>query len=250
MKAAYESCRHISMNTKQKAEFDLVTDLDYSVEKILTAKIHENFPEDKLIAEEFSANKLTEERTWSVDPIDGTVNMANGIPMYGMQCSLLENKKPVAAAIYHPVTGDMICAADGEGTYVNGQRSFVNSDVALSNAVISFADFSHWQEKLAVAETRAIAHIYPVVAKIRLFGCASCDFGFVAMGKTSGTVIVSKNVWDLAPGYLVCREAGAHLCELNGKPFDFGHYKGLIACANEELKELMVEGFGLQDMVI
>ncbi len=243
LKAAYAQVQGRDMHIKQKSAYDLVTDLDYGMEKILTARIRERFPEDKLIAEEFSAVPLTSERTWSVDPIDGTVNMANGIPIFGVQASLLIDKKPVAACIYHPLTGDLIWAVRGEGAFVNGQRAHVNADKPLYNAVLSFADYPHTDLRLAEGEKYAVEHVYQKIAKIRLFGCACYDFSFVAMGRTDGTVIISKNVWDLAPGWLICEEAGARCCELNGSPFNLDSYKGLIACATEELKELMVQGF-------
>ncbi|MCD8294620.1 MAG: inositol monophosphatase [Clostridia bacterium] len=243
LKAAYEKVKGLSMHVKQKSTYDLVTDLDYGMEKILTARIREQFPEDRLIAEEFSAVPLTDSRTWSVDPIDGTVNMANGIPIFGVQASLLIKKKPVAACVYHPLSGDLIYAVTGEGTYVNGRRTHVNEGKSICNAVLSFADYPHTDSRLAEGEKYAVEHVYQKVAKIRLFGCACYDFSYVAMGKTDGTVIISKNVWDLAPGWLICEEAGAYCCELDGSPFSFDTYKGLIACSTEELKDLMVRGF-------
>ncbi|MCD8307766.1 MAG: inositol monophosphatase [Clostridia bacterium] len=243
LKAAYAKVQGLPKNIRQKSTYDLVTDLDYGMEKILTARIREEFPDDLLIAEEFSANPLTDARTWSVDPIDGTVNMANGIPMFGVQASLLINKKPVAACVYHPLTGDLIYAAAGEGTRLNGQRTYVNADKPLYNAVLSFADYPHTDLRLAEGEKYAVEHVYRKVAKIRLFGCACYDFSFVAMGRTDGTVIISKNVWDLSPGWLLCEEAGAKCCGLDGSPFTFDSYKGLIACANDTLRDLMAEGF-------
>ena len=75
----------IKINLIDKADFDIVTELDYNIEKFISAEILKVFPDDRIMGEEHSAGIEVIGRTWTIDPIDGTNNMANGIPLFGVQ---------------------------------------------------------------------------------------------------------------------------------------------------------------------
>ena len=113
MERAFAAYGGTERHTRQKAAFDLVTDIDLNIERDLTEAIRAAFPADTVLGEEFAADAAMQGRTWSVDPIDGTCNMANGLPLFGMQCALIvERRRAVRSrAVCSSIPPEMIAAA-------------------------------------------------------------------------------------------------------------------------------------------
>lgn len=230
-------------NTLQKTDFDLVTNIDLDIEKEISKAIKDQFPSDHILGEEFSHDEEIVGRTWTIDPIDGTCNMAHGIKLYGVQCSLINNNEIVLAVVYLPHFNETIWAIKGKGAYVGEEPISVNHEVLLNNAIVSFGDYPHKATtELADMQHKAIKNLYSKIAKIRMFGAACLDFTCVGQAKTDGTVVITKNLWDICPGILICKEAGALVTNLKGEEYKFGEV-GVIASANQELLNLIVESF-------
>jgi myo-inositol-1(or 4)-monophosphatase len=143
MAFAYEKFSAQERMVEQKRAFDLVTDLDRNIETYLTAEIKNAFPCDMVQGEEFSSDPKTLGRVWSLDPIDGTCNMANGSKLFGVQVALLENNEAVLGVIYLPHFGEWYYAVKGEGAWCNGEKIKVADGVELQNALVSVGDYPH-----------------------------------------------------------------------------------------------------------
>lgn len=229
-------------DVRQKSAFDLVTEVDVNIERYLSDAIKEAFPGDHIHAEELSSTQPIAGRTWVIDPIDGTVNFAHGIPLYGIQCCLFVGSDPKLSVIYLPQQAEMYTAVAGQGCFLNGEKVTVDAAVTAQNAVISLGDFTHKSDRLAAIQYRAVGHLYPRVAKLRMYGTAAVDFGWFVSGRLSATVFTTRNLWDIAPGILMSREAGGIVLSLTGEPYDFSA-EGVILAANEEIAKLMTEAF-------
>ena len=227
---------------RQKCAFDLVTEVDVSIEKYLTEAICNAFPGDRIHAEELSSDQAITGRTWVIDPIDGTCNYAHDIPTYGIQCCLFEGGQPQMALIYLPCQQEMYTAIAGQGCFLNGNQVWVDKSVTAENAVISVGDFTHKSDRLAAMQYKAVGYLYPRVAKLRMYGAASVDYAFFVSGRLSATVFTTRNLWDIAPGILMSREAGAVIMGLDGEPYDFTK-EGVMLAANEEIARLMKDAF-------
>lgn len=239
---AYKKCAVGKREVTQKRAFDLVTDLDLRMERCLTDAIKKAFPCDTVLGEEFSSSAKLEGRVWSLDPIDGTCNMANGAKLYGVQAALIEDGEAVMGVVYLPHFDEWYYAVKGGGAWCNETPIRVASGVELQNALVSVGDYPHRNVELARIEHDAIRAIFPKIAKMRMFGGACMDFAFTASGKTHACVIITRNVWDIAPGLVICREAGALVCNLQGEPYRFGD-DGVIAAANTEVFDLVKNSF-------
>ncbi len=216
IKTAYEKHGNFNkLSTTDKGKFDLVTSTDFSIEKFIISEIHNKYPKDRILSEELNNQTIIQDCTWTIDPIDGTYNMANSIPLFGVQCAMYSCNKLELAAIYLPHFDEMYYAEAGFGAYLNGKQIFVNK-TNLEHCIVSFGDFPHARPNDASTEFSIIKNLAPKIAKIRMFGAASIDFSFVASGKTNATVIFTKNKWDIAPGILLCKEAGALVMDLEG----------------------------------
>lgn len=240
----YEQCMRNGIdNVMQKTQFDLVTNIDCDIEKQLSEAVLEVFPHDHIHGEENINRESIMDRTWTIDPIDGTCNMACGIPLFGVQCALFEKSEVVFSIVYLPHTQEIITAERGGGCFVNGTRTIVKQSPTINNAIISFGDYPHSKDaKMALRQHSAIKELYPRIAKIRMFGAACIDFASLASGRTDGTVVITKNLWDIAPGILLCKEAGAVLTNLEGAPYKFGD-DGVVASANQMIADLITEAF-------
>lgn len=226
----------------QKSHFDLVTDLDMNIEKYLSDAITKEFSGDLIHGEETAPKQALNGRTWVIDPIDGTCNMARDIMLHGVQCALFDKGNDVLGVIYLPYTDQMMYAVKGCGAYLNGERITVNSTVCINNVIASIGDYSHNDDDIAARQHSSMGYLYPRIAKIRMFGAACFDFGYVAQGKTDATVVITKNLWDIAPGVIICKEAGAIVTNLEGEPYCYGD-DGAVACANEEISRLIKTSF-------
>ena len=243
IRQAYETfARTGPTDIRQKTAFDLVTEVDVTIERYLTDAILAAFPEDKIHAEELSSSQAVTGRTWVIDPIDGTCNFAHDIPTYGIQCCLFEAGQPQMSAIYLPCQDEMYTAIRGNGCFLNGRQVWVDKTVTADNALISVGDFTHKSDRLAALQYRAVGYLYPRVAKLRMYGAASVDYAFFVSGRLSATVFTTRNLWDIAPGILMSDEAGAIIMGLDGEPYDYSK-EGVMLAANEEIADLMKEAF-------
>lgn len=239
VKEAYKNCGRFGSVT-EKTSFDLVTDADVRIERFITELIRDQFPDDRILGEEENPETAVKGRTWTVDPIDGTVNMAHSIRIFGVQCSLIENSKPAASAIYLPLWDEMYTAARGRGAFRNGEpiRAVRREP---EKAIVSFGDLSHVRADDFTDQMRMMFYLSPKVAKLRMFGCAAADFAALACGKLDGTVLFTKNQWDLAPGILLAHEAG---CEIRSPEGEYTlDSRAVIAAATPELAELIRESW-------
>ena len=242
-KEAYEKFAALGpTDVRDKAAFDLVTEVDVNIERFLTDAILAAFPGDKIHAEELSSSQAITGRTWVIDPIDGTWNFAHNIPIYGIQCCLFDGGEPKMAVIWLPCQDEMYTAIAGHGCFLNGEQVFVDKTVTADKALISIGDYTHKSDRLAALQYKAVGYLYPRVGRLRMYGAASVDFAFILAGRLSATVFTTRNLWDIAPGILMSREAGAIVLGLDGEPYDFSK-EGVMIAVNEEIATLMTEAF-------
>ena len=227
---------------RSKSAFDLVTEVDVNIERFLTERILSAFPGDKIHAEELSSSQEITGRTWVIDPIDGTCNFAHGIPTYGIQCCLFDEGEPKMAVIYLPCQEELYTAMEGEGCFLNGEKVTVGKTVTADTAVISVGDFTHKSDRLAALQYKAVGYLYPRVSKLRMYGAASVDYAWFVSGRLAATVFTTRNLWDIAPGILMSREAGAIVMGLDGQPYTYSK-EGVMLAANEEIAKLMQDAF-------
>ena len=220
------------LNIKDKSQYDLVTTIDVNIEKYLIEKLNKEYPRDKILSEETNSDTVISGNTWTIDPIDGTYNMANHLNMFGVQVSMYKDDEIYLSLIYLPCFNETYYAVKDQGSYLNDKRIRVNNR-NLEHSLISFGDFPHDNLKDLETQHKLMHSLSKKVAKIRMFGAACIDFSSVASGKTDATILFTKNKWDIAPGILLCKEAGALIKDLDG---DYtSESPVVIACSNEEI---------------
>ena len=225
-----------------KGPQDLVTDLDFAMERAIKAALLEMYPGDAFIGEEENHDELGAGRTWVCDPIDGTVNFTQGIPYYGIQLALLVDRAPVFSLIHLPVLGETYVAVKGQGAFLNGVRLQSDPAMTLPQALVTFGDFSKSNPSSRGFQLKAMGVILSTALRVRIQGASSVDFAFVAAGRNSCHILFTKNIWELAPGLLMTKEAGCLTGEINGAAHGF-QGQGLVIAANQAILDKVLEIF-------
>lgn len=236
VKEAWKVCGGADLHTRAKGTFDLVTDVDFAMEKFISSAIESEFGGDCVVGEELNPlRELPAGRSWTVDPIDGTVNMAHGLPLFGVQCAFCIDGTPLASVIFLPRFDELYTALKGGGVRLNGEAVSV-SKAPLRDAVVSVGDYSHRTAAHAERQAQLVGKVYDKVAKLRHFGAASVDFSWFAAGRTNGFVMFTRNLWDLVPGVLMSMEAGGVVRSVNGGEYRFSE-EGVVVAATEEIAD-------------
>ncbi len=233
-----------SVVSSAKGSFDLVTNIDKAIESFVVDEIRKSYPTDRIHAEEFSSDVSICDRTWILDPIDGTYNFSGGLPIYALQGALFDRGEVQISVIYFPMLSEIYYAHRGRGAFCNDHRLSV-SERPAERALVSFGDFPHHRPFDRYNQSLVFERAKEKVARLRMFGAASMDFAALASGKTEGVVLFTKKQYDLAPGLLLAEEAGAHLFAPSGEKYSMASC-GVIAVNDPCLFDTLTKGIGFQ----
>jgi myo-inositol-1(or 4)-monophosphatase len=204
-----------------KSAKDVVTEVDHLSERLVIDRIRERYPADAILAEESGAHEHRDGspatapagRTWVLDPLDGTVNYANGIPYYCVSLALVADGAPVVGVVVDPSRDEVFAAtADGHAT-LDGERVAISDKERIEDYVIS----------LALGGRRIATRVRAVRKRIRVsrsMGAAALSLAYVANGRFDAFVqSAGLSVWDVAAAGLVAERAGARVTDLDGGPW-------------------------------
>ncbi len=156
---------------------------------------------------------------WVVDPIDGTINYAKGIPLCGICIALVKNQRAILSCISLPFLNERYIAETGKGSTLNGNTIATSSVQKLNDAIIALGDFAVGENsavknrlRFALVETLA-----PNALRIRMLGSAAVQLAWLAAGRVDASIILSNNAWDVQAGVLIAQEAGALAYDIDGE---------------------------------
>lgn len=194
---------------------NLVTEIDQASERLITSIIKSAYPDHGFIGEEYGEHDADAEYKWIVDPIDGTVNYAHGIPLCCVSIGLMRGDTTIMGGVYNPMMNELFFAEKGAGAFLNNQPIKVSSKNDFSKAflVTGFPyRFPDGQNPFSIFE-RLVTSGIPV----RRLGSAALDLCWVACGRFDGFWEFNLNAWDVAAGYLIVSEAGGKVSNFSGK---------------------------------
>ena len=221
---------------------DIKLEMDRLCEEAIVRRIRASFPADPILSEETGLLAGEGPRTWVIDPLDGTVNFAHGLPFYAssvacVQCRPEElserwEKEVVAAAVSLPASGETYLAARGAGATLNGNRLSLRHVADLSKALISLGTsvkdhglpFALRMQELFATEAQ----------KVRSLGALAGELAYVAAGRLDALVMRGTNLWDFAAAALLVREAGGSISTRELSP---GRW--LVVAANPGLFQIV-----------
>ena len=231
---------HVSKTAVQEKEghYNYVTETDIAVEEYLKTELLRVLPGSRFFAEEQENDALTDEYTWVVDPIDGTMNFITHRHASCVSVALLQNRRPVLSLIYQPYLDEMFTAICGSGAFLNGKAIHV-SERPFEKSLTALGTSPYYAE-LAHATAYCFEQFLTQGGDIRRVGSAALDCCDVAAGRADIFFELRLSPWDFAAGALLIAEAGGEFMMPYEPCIDFGKRACILAC-NPKCKEKALE---------
>ena len=183
-----------------KGPSDFVSSADTKAEKIIISELMKNKKNYSILSEEDGSKINTDSKNvWIIDPIDGTTNFLHGVPHFAISIALKSDNEIVSGVIYDPIKDEMFYAEKNNGAFFNNQRIKVSKKKDLTSCLFGTGG----KEKI---ETDLIT---------RKSGSAALDMAYVAAGRYDGYFQNNLNLWDIAAGIIIVKEAGGTINEIN-----------------------------------
>lgn len=225
VRAATKAGRHLRrdfgeiehLQVSKKGPADFVSSADLRSEKIIKEELSKARPDFGFIMEESGEVSSDSECRWIVDPLDGTTNFLHGIPHFAISIAMQENEEIKAGIIYDPVNDHLYWAEKGLGAFLNDTRLRVSGRHEIHECVL--ATGIPWKGRVNEEEIKLFSSelnwAMHNLAGVRRFGTASLDLAFVAAGRFDGFWERHLNIWDIAAGILLVKEAGGYVGSLS-----------------------------------
>ncbi len=228
---------HFAVSNKEGIN-NLVTDADHASEKAILEVIKGDYPHHFILSEEVGEIIMDSEYKWIIDPIDGTINFANGVPICCVSIAVEHKGQIIMGAVYNPFMNEYFFAERGKGAMLNGKRIAVSkkADVHTSFLVTGFP-YTYLDSPngpLQVFE-RFIRKGVPV----RRLGSAALDLCWVAAGRFDGFYEHKLQAWDSAAGFLIVEEAGGKVTDFEGKYYSV--YQPHLLATNGRIHDNMLD---------
>lgn len=194
---------------------NLVTEADHAAEKAIIDIIKINFPTHFILSEESGEIITDSQYKWIIDPLDGTVNFANGIPICCVSIAIEEAGKIILGAVCNPFMNEFFFAEKGNGAFLNDQRINVSKKVEVSKSCL-VTGFPYTYIENPNGPLQCFERFIKKGVPVRRLGSAAIDLCWVAAGRFDGFYEHQLNAWDTAAGFLMVEEAGGKVTDFNG----------------------------------
>lgn len=225
----------------KEGRHNLVTEYDLASENCIINVLQSYTPTASVLTEESGEHAGSGEVTWVIDPLDGTVNYAHGIPIFCVSISAVIDGDIIAGVIHHPLLQETFTAVAGGGAFLNGERIHVSRTALLSDAILvtGFPYNVHENPRKCID---TFGDILSLGIPIRRLGSAALDLAYVAAGRFDGFWEVELQPWDMAAGALLVVEAGGRLTHYGHRPFALG--RDSILATNGRIHEQLASVIG------
>ena len=213
------------LQVSKKGPYDFVTKTDKHVEKILIEELSKSKKNYSFITEESGKiiNK-DKDNIWIIDPIDGTTNFLHGIPHFAICVALKSKKEIISGLIFDPIKDEMFYAEKNNGAYLNNKRIRVSKKNKINECL--FAASGKIENNLDLSYRKS--------------GSAALDMAYIACGRYDGFFQKNLNLWDIAAGLIIVKEAGGIINEIN-----LNVYKDLkIIASSPDINSKFIEKIG------
>jgi myo-inositol-1(or 4)-monophosphatase len=205
---------------QMKGEVDLVTEADHLSEELILGHIMKHHPQHSVISEESGSNHILSDHKWYIDPLDGTVNFAHGIPMFCVSIAYAFQEKLQLGVVYDPTRDECFSGELKNGASLNGNPIRVSQTKALAQSLL-VTGFPYTRDENLIANLKHFSYFTLRTRGVRRLGSAAIDLGYIASGRLDAYWELDINAWDIAAGCLIASEAGAIVTDAKGQPLDY-----------------------------
>jgi len=210
-----------NLQVSSKGPTDFVTNSDKKVEKIIIEELSKSRKKFSILSEEIGEIKNADkDNYWIIDPIDGTTNFLHGIPHFAISIGLKTNNEIVSGLIFDPIKNEMFYAEKNSGAYFNNQRIRVSKKKNLNECLFATGGKDKTENNL----------------NVRKSGSAALDMAYVGAGRYDGYFQKNLNIWDIAAGIIIIKEAGG---KINDIDFSSNEVIGVFAGSNSIYEKML-----------
>ena len=210
-----------NLQVSSKGPTDFVTNSDKKVEKIIIEELSKSRKKFSILSEEIGEIKNADkDNYWIIDPIDGTTNFLHGIPHFAISIGLKTNNEIVSGLIFDPIKNEMFYAEKNSGAYFNNQRIRVSKKKNLNECLFATGGKDKTENNL----------------NVRKSGSAALDMAYVGAGRYDGYFQKNLNIWDIAAGIIIIKEAGG---KINDIDFSSNEVFGVFAGSNSIYEKML-----------
>jgi myo-inositol-1(or 4)-monophosphatase len=213
---------------------NLVTEADHASERAIFEIIKGDYPEHFILSEEAGEIRMDSSYKWIIDPIDGTVNFAHGLPLCCVSVALEQEGEMILGAVYNPFIDEFFFAQRGFGATLNDKKIEVSNEVSLLKAcLVTGFPYTYLDQRYGPLEvfSKLIRGGIPV----RRLGSAAMDLCWVAAGRFDGFYEHKLQAWDSAAGFLIVEEAGGRVSDFTG--LRYSPYQPHIIASNGKIHD-------------
>ena len=206
----------------KEGRHNLVTEYDFRSEANIIDVLRSYTPDATIITEESGHHTGKNDLVWVVDPLDGTVNFAHGIPLFCVSIAAVVDGQIVCGVVHQPQLAETFSSQIGRGSFCNGRRMQVSATPRLEDSIL----VTGFPYNVHDNPLNCIGQFAQIVGKglpVRRLGSAALDLAYVADGRFDGYWEVALQPWDMAAGVLLVTEAGGCVTHYHGRPFTLGH---------------------------
>lgn len=216
---------------------NLVTEADHASEKAIMDVIRRHFPDHHILSEETGEIIQDSRYKWIIDPIDGTVNFAHGIPLNCVSIAIEHAGEIIMGAVYNPHLNEFYFAEKGKGAFLNDQPIRVSEQTKTINACL-VTGFPYTYINMPNGPLEIFERFVRKGVPVRRLGSAAIDLCWVAAGRFDGFYEHKLEAWDSAAGYLIVEEAGGKVTDHEGNKFSV--YQHRVLATNGKIHDEMV----------
>ena len=214
-----------------KGPSDFVTNADTKAEKIIIDELTKSRKNYSILSEESGSKENKDiDNVWIIDPIDGTINFLHGVPHFAISIALKSNNEIVSGLIYDPIKDEMFYAEKNNGAYFNNKRIRVSKRKKIEECLFSSGEIDNENIKQKINSKLSI----------RKSGSAALDMAYVASGRYDGYFQKNLNLWDIAAGIIIVKEAGGQVNDLNLKQNNNIDITASSSSINEQLLKNLI----------
>ncbi len=217
---------------------DLVTEIDKRCEKTIIEIIRRSYPGHEILSEEMGAIEKPSSHKWIIDPIDGTVNYAHGMPICCVSVAVEISGRIELGAVYNPFLKELYIGEKGKGATLNDKPIRVSDNEDLNTAFL-VTGFPYVWKDAGNDPIRIFEQLVRKGLPVRRLGSAAMDLCWVACGRFDGFWEHHLNAWDSAAGYLIVEEAGGRVTDFKGSKYS--PYQSQLLATNGKIHEQLLK---------
>ena len=203
---SYFRSNNLGIETKSNV-YDVVTRVDKECEAFLLKQVQQDFPGHALFGEESGVHTGTGDYCWVVDPLDGTNNYSQGLPVFTVSIGLQYKKETIVGVVYAPYFDELYTAVKGQGAFLNGKPIKVSGKDTFDRSILG-TGFPYDKDVNPDNNLANVNSLLPHLRGLRRMGSAAYDLACVAAGFLDGYWELNLNLWDMCAGALLVEEAG------------------------------------------